>query len=141
LTLCAEALTQATGGPVLRLLLRDRDDKYPPGFDTVLADNGITTVRTGVRIPRMNAVMERWVRTLRRELLDRMLIWNQRHLLHVLREYEDFYNTHRPHQGLHNARPLAPLPEPTTEPDRLAHLHIHRHDRLGGVLHKYRHAA
>jgi putative transposase len=85
--------------------------------------------------------MERRVRTLRRELLDRMLIWNQRHLIDALREYDDFYNAHRPHQGIGNARPLAPLPEPITEPDRLAHLHIHRHDRLGGVLHEYQHAA
>jgi transposase InsO family protein len=89
----------------------------------------------------MNAVMERWVRTLRRELLDHTIIWNQRHLLHALREYEDFYNAHRPHQGLGNTRPLAPLPEPITDTGRLGHLRIHRHDRLGGVLHDYHHAA
>ena len=92
-------------------------------------------------MPRMNAVMERWVRTCRRELLDRTLIFNQRHLLQALREYEAFYNTHRPHQGTANARPLAPLPEPTTDPHRLAHLNIHRRDRLGGILHEYDHAA
>jgi hypothetical protein len=69
------------------------------------------------------------------------LIWNQRHLLHALREYEIFYNTHRPHQGIANARPLAPLPEPIADPDRLARLNIHRRDRLGGVLHEYEHAA
>jgi transposase InsO family protein len=88
----------------------------------------------------MNAIMERWVRTCRRELLDRTLI-NQRHLLHVLREFEIFYNEHRPHQGIANARPLVPLPEPITDPARLAHLHIHRRDRLGGILHEYEHAA
>jgi putative transposase len=71
-------------------------------------------------MPRMNAVMERWLRTCRRALLDRTLICNQRHLLHALREYEIFYNTHRPHQGINNARPLAPLPEPITNPNRLA---------------------
>jgi putative transposase len=65
----------------------------------------------------MNAIMERWVRTCRHELLDRTLIWNQRHLLHALREYEVFYNEHRPHQGIDNARPLAPLPEPITRID------------------------
>jgi transposase InsO family protein len=107
----------------------------------VLADAGIEVVRSGVRVPRMNAIMERWVRTCRRELLDRTLIWNQRHLLHALREFEAFYNTHRPHQGLANARPLAPLPEPVTDQDRLAHLAIHRRDRLGGVLREYEHAA
>jgi hypothetical protein len=62
-------------------------------------------------------------------------------LLHALREYEVFYNEHRPHQGITNARPLAPLPEPITDPDRLAQLNIHRRDRLGGILHEYGHAA
>jgi putative transposase len=96
-----------------RYLIRDRDGKFPALFDVILADAGITVVRTGIRMPRMNAIMERWVQTSRRELLDRTLIWNQRHLLHVLREFEDFYNTHRPHQGLANARPLRALPTPT----------------------------
>ena len=52
-----------------------------------------------------------------------------------------FYNNHRPHQGIANARPLAPLPEPITDPARLAHLNIHRRDRLGGILHEYQQAA
>jgi hypothetical protein len=81
------------------------------------------------------------VRTCRRELLDRTLIWNQHHLLHALREFEIFYNEHRPHQGIGNARPLALLPEPITDPYQIAHLTIHRRDRLGGVLHEYQHAA
>jgi transposase InsO family protein len=124
-----------------RYLIRDRDSKYAALFDAVIADAGITVVLSGVQIPRMNAVMERWVRTCRRELLDRTLIWNQRHLLHALREYEVFYNTHRPHQGIANARPLTRLPEPITDPDRLAQLNIHRRDRLGGILFEYEHAA
>jgi putative transposase len=128
------------GRPV-RYLIRDRDGRYPALFDTILADAGITVVYTGVRIPRMNAIMERWVRTCRRELLDRTLILNQRHLLHTLRQYEAFYNEHRPHQGIANARPLAPLPAPITDSDRLIHLNIHRRDRLGGILHEYEHAA
>jgi putative transposase len=94
----------------VKYLIRDRDGKYPALFDACLADAGITVVRSGVQMPRMNAVVERWVRTGRRELLDRTLIWNQRHLLHELHEYEIFYNTHRPHQGIANARPLAPYP-------------------------------
>lgn len=89
----------------------------------------------------MNSICERWVLTCRRELLDRTLIWNQRHLLHALRQYEAFYNQHRPHQGITNARPLQPLPQPITDPDRLAHLDIRRADRLGGILHEYHHAA
>jgi transposase len=128
-------------GSQARYLIRDRDGKYPAGFDTILADAGITVVRSGVQMPRMNAIMERWVRTCRRELLDRTLIWNQRHLLHALREFEAFYNQHRAHQGIANARPLQPLPEPITDPDRIARLDIHRIDRLAGVLHEYKHAA
>jgi hypothetical protein len=68
----------------VKYLIRDRDDKYPAMFDTV-ADAGINVVRTGIRIPRMNAVMERWVRTCRCELLDRTLIFNPRHLLRAAR--------------------------------------------------------
>jgi hypothetical protein len=89
----------------------------------------------------MNAISERWIQTCGRELLDRTLIWNQRHLLHALREFEHFYNAHRPHQGIANARPLHPLPAPITDPVRIAHLHIRRNDRLGGILHEYQHAA
>ncbi|OHV40199.1 integrase [Parafrankia soli] len=128
-------------GSTARYLIRDRDGKHPALFDAILADAGITVVRSGIRVPRMNAIMERWVRTCRRELLDRTLIYNQRHLLHALRAYEAFYNSHRPHQGIANARPLQPLPEPITDPHRLARLDIHRHDHLGGILHEYEHAA
>jgi putative transposase len=107
----------------------------------VVADVGIEVVLTGVRMPRMNAIMERWVQTCRRELLDRTLIWNQRHLLRALREFEAFYNTHRPHQGIANARPLRPLPPPISDPDQIAHLNVRRHQRLGGILNAYEHAA
>jgi transposase InsO family protein len=107
----------------------------------VLAEAGIKVVLSGVQMPRMNSIMERWVRTCRRELLDRTLIWNQRHLLHALREFEAFYNGHRPHQGIANARPVTPLPELITDRDRLAQLDFHRRDRLGGLLHEYEHAA
>jgi putative transposase len=125
----------------VKYLIRDRDGNYPALFDTILADARITVVLSGIQIPRMNSIMERWVRTCRHELLNRTLILNQRHLLHALREYEVFYNAHRPHQGIANARPLVPLPEPITDPDRLAHLDIHRRDRLGGILREYQHAA
>ncbi len=128
-------------GSTARYLIRDRDGKYPALFDAILVDAGITVVRSSIQAPRMNAIMERWVRTCRRELLDRTLIYNQRHLLHALRHYEAFYNTHRPHQGIANARPLQSLPEPITDPDRLTRLNIHRQDRLAGILHEYEHAA
>ena len=75
-------------GAAVRYLLRERDAKLPALFDQVLADAGIAVILTDVRMPRMNAVMERWVRTCRSELLDRTLICNQAHLLHALREFE-----------------------------------------------------
>jgi transposase InsO family protein len=101
-----------------RSMIRDRDGKFPGLFDQVLIDAGIKVVLSGIRIPRMNSIMERWVQTCRRELLDRTLIRNQAHLLHALREFEHFYNEHRPHQGIANARPLRPLPAPLTDPGR-----------------------
>jgi transposase InsO family protein len=128
-------------GSRARFLIRDRDGKFPGLFDAVVKDAGIEIVLSGVQMPRMNAVMERWVQTCRRELLDRTLIWNQAHLLQALRVFEQFYNAHRPHQGIANARPLRALPAPIPEPDAATRLHVHRRDRLGGILHEYRHAA
>ncbi|WP_255436128.1 integrase core domain-containing protein [Salinispora sp. H7-4] len=89
----------------------------------------------------MNSITERWIQACRHELLDRALIWNHAHLLHALREYEHHHNQHRPHRGIANARPLRPLPKPITDPTTLTHLHVHRHDRLGGLLHEYENAA
>ena len=83
----------------------------------------------------MYSIMERWIGSCRRELLDRTLIWNQRHLMTVLREYEDFYNTHRPHRALRQAAPLRRLPVGVTDP---GHLRVQRRDRAGGVIHEYR---
>ena len=124
-----------------RFLIRDRDGKFPALFDAILADAGIEAVLSGVRVPRMNAIMERLMETCRRELLDRTLVWNHRHLLHALREFEQFYNEHRPRQGIDNARPLHPLPAPITDPEQIDRLDIRKRDRLGGILHEYQHAA
>jgi len=121
--------------------IRDRDGKYPALFDAILADAGITVVLSGVRVPRMNSIMERRIQSCRHELLDRTLIWNQAHSLHALREYERHFNERRPHRGISNARPLRPLPEPITAQEKIARLRVHRRDRLGGVLHEYEHAA
>ena len=78
----------------VRFLIRDRDAKYPALIDQILASAEITTVLTGVRMPRMNAITERWVKTLRAELLDRTLIRNETHLRRALGEYERHYNRH-----------------------------------------------
>ena len=128
-------------GASVRYLIRDRDAKFTRAFDAVFAGEGCEIVTTGIRVPRMNSITERWIQTCRRELLDRTLIWNHAHLLHTLREYEAFFNGHRPHRALHSAAPLRPRPDPVIDPARLDHLDIQRHDRLGGVLHEYAHAA
>jgi transposase InsO family protein len=133
-------------GSRARFLIRDRDGRYPAMLDTILADAGIKVVLTGIRMPRMNAIMERWIQTCRRELLDRTPIWNQAHLLHALHQYERHYNErhyneHRPHRGISNLRPLQALPEPITVSTEITHLHVGRRDRLGGILHEYEYAA
>jgi len=128
-------------GATVKYLIRDRDSRYTAAFDAVFHGEGIAIVKTGIRMPRMNAIMERWVRSCRAELLDRTLIVNRAHLLHALREYEAFYNEHRPHRTLNAAAHLRPLPQPIAEPDRIDHLDIRRCDRLGGILHEYQHAA
>jgi transposase len=125
----------------VRYLIRDRDGKFPARMEEVLAGAGIQSVLTGIRMPRMNAIMERWVQSCRYELLDRCLLWNERHLRYALREYERFYNRHRAHQALAQAAPLRIVPDPITDPKRIADLNIRRRDRLGGVLHEYSHAA
>jgi putative transposase len=114
-------------------LIRDRDTKFTDTFDAVFASEGIRILRTPVRAPRANAIAERWVGTVRRELIDRMLIVNRRHLEHVLAEYVAHFNHHRPHRALHQAALLRPLPPPVSQAD----LDLRRHDRLGGLIHEY----
>ncbi|MGW9498632.1 integrase core domain-containing protein [Streptomyces prasinus] len=128
-------------GSRARFLIRDRDAKFTAAFDALLADAGLKVITTGIWIPRMNSLMERWIQTCRRELLDRTLIWNQCHLLHVFVEFETFYDEHRPHRALGQAAPLRPLPEVIDIPARRRRLRIRRRDRLGGTLHEYGHAA
>jgi hypothetical protein len=88
----------------------------------------------------MNAIMERWAKTPRAELLDRTLIWNETHLRHPLHHYQRHYNQHRTHRALAAAAPLRELPHPL-EADQIKHLTVRRYDSLGGVIHEYRHAA
>jgi transposase InsO family protein len=80
----------------------------------------------------MHAIMERWVGSVRREILDRILIINAAHLRKVLTEYEDHFNARRPHRALNHASPLGPLPDPVD-----ADIKVIRRDRLGGLLHEY----
>ena len=93
-------------------MIRDRGSNFTAAFDAVLADAGIRTVLCNTQTPRMNAITERWIGGCRRELLDRTLVWNQAHLLRILRDYEARHNQHRSHRSFHGAAPLKPLPEP-----------------------------
>jgi len=93
-----------------RFLIRDRDRKFTAAFDAVFAAIDIQILTTPVRAPRANAIAERFVGTIRRELLDRLLIINQRHAAAVLREFQHHYNHHRPHRSLDQAAPARALP-------------------------------
>ncbi|WP_333767283.1 transposase [Streptomyces sp. IBSBF 2435] len=97
--------------------------------DTILNGAGTRVALSGIRTPRMNAIMERWVHSCRRELLDRTLIRNRRHLLRTLREFEQFCYEHRLHQGIASARPQHSLPPPITDPRQIDRLDIRRRDR------------
>jgi transposase InsO family protein len=119
----------------VRFLIRDRDSKYSGPFDEVFRSEGIQTVKTPVRAPKANAIAERFVRTVRSECLDWLLILNRCHLERVLRVYVDHYNTQRPHRALE----LCP-PEPEGD-GRSGGGEIHRRDRLGGLIHEYYRAA
>ena len=77
----------------MKFILHDRDSSFTAAFDAVFQAAGARVVRSAIQAPRMNSIMERWIGSCRRELLDRTLVWNQRHLVTVLREYEDFYNS------------------------------------------------
>ncbi|GAA3559868.1 hypothetical protein GCM10022419_045600 [Nonomuraea rosea] len=101
-----------------RYLIRDRDGKFPALMDEILSEAGIKTVITGIRMPRMNFIVERWVQSCRRELRDRCLLWNEHHLRHALREYERSYNQHRADQALGQAAPLRTVRDPITDPEQ-----------------------
>ena len=124
-------------GRGFRFLIRDRDARFTAAFDAVFTAIDLRTIKTPVRAPRANAIAERFVGSIRRELLDRMLIINQRHAAAVLRQYEQHYNGHRPHRTLGQAAPQRPLPH-----RRTTEIHqVRRYDRLGGLLHEYQQVA
>jgi putative transposase len=127
----------------VKFLVRDRDTKYVASFDEVFRSEGAQIVRTPFRTPNANAYAERFVRTVRSECLDQLLIVNARHLERGLRTYVRHYNTHRPHQGI-----AQQIPAPTLASHMTALRAFHsrprqvlRHDRLGGLIHEYELAA
>jgi putative transposase len=120
-----------------RFLVRDRDTKFTASFDALFADAGIDVLRSPPRAPKANAYAERWVSTIRRECLDRMLIFSERQLVRVLAEYAGHYNVHRPHRALEQ---LPPIPEVGIgRADGIGT--VRRTELLGGLINEYRHAA
>jgi putative transposase len=122
----------------LRFLIHDRDPLFTAAFEEVFKAEGLRVIPTLPRTPRMNAICERVIGTLRRELLDRTLILGERHLALILREYVVHYNRHRPHQS----RQQLP-PDIETQPVRdVADLRsVRRKPVVAGVINEYHHAA
>jgi putative transposase len=117
-------------GRVMRFVLHDRDAKFPTSFDTVFASEGIEVILTPYRAPNANAFAERWVRSVREECLDHLLILNERHLGHVLSDYSQYHNYARPHQGLKQQIPGSAHREP-------GHGAVRKRGVLGGLIHDY----
>ncbi|WP_255945023.1 integrase core domain-containing protein [Streptomyces odontomachi] len=117
-------------------LIRDRDTKFTDAFDEVLTDEGIKVVKTPPRTPRANCYAERWVRTVRAECTDRMLIYNSQHLQSVLSQYTDHYNQHRPHQSRRQRPPIFDELR-----NRSLEAPIRRRKVLGGMINEYHRAA
>ena len=130
-------------GITANFLVRDRDTKYVAGFDEVFRSECAEILRTPFRTPNANAYAERFVRTIRSECLDHLLIVNTRHLERVLRSYARHYNQHRPHQGISQEIPVPTSPSPlmSATPGQSQRRHIRRRDRLGGLIHEYELAA
>ena len=124
-----------------RFLIHDRDTKFSRAFDSIIRSESIEIIRTPVQAPNANAYAERWVGSVRRECLDRLLIFGRRQLEHVLRAYIRHFNQQRPHRALDLGPPdrgsgTDPPPTPTVYPQR-----VRRRDLLGGLIHEYEAAA
>ena len=117
--------------PAIRFLIRDNDKKFTESFDTVLQSEGIHVIPTPYQAPNANAYAERWVRTVREECVGKLLIINQTHLCRTMREYTQYYNRARPHQGFNQQIPI-PTPE--------AKGRVYCRDVLGGIIHDYHQA-
>ena len=120
----------------VRFLIHDRDSKFTAAFDEVFRSEGIKVIHTPIQAPQANAYAERFVRTVRAECLDWLLIIGRRHLETVLRTYTAHYNRERPHRGLALLTPDSTRADPP--PSRGE---IKRRDRLGGLIHEYHRAA
>jgi transposase InsO family protein len=139
-TQCARNVTAdlRDAGTSVKYLLRDRDTKFGPGFDAVWEGEGASILRSPVRAPNANSIAERWIRTVRSECTDHLLILNERHLLRVLDRYVRHYDEHRPHRFLALGSPQPPTGQKRPTPATLTS--ICRREILGGLINEY-HAA
>ncbi len=119
-----------------RALVRDRGSQFIDAFDEIFRTEHMKILTTPVRTPVANAFAERWVGTLRRELLDRALVWNRRQLERLVVDYIDHYNRHRPHRSLDQQPPAGSRAHLPHEPIR-----VEKSTRCDGLINEYRHAA
>ena len=121
-------------------LVRDRGSQFVDAFDEIFRSHNLKILKCPVRTPVANAYAERWIGTLRRELLDRTLIWNQQQLERPVVDYIPHYTDHRPHRPPNQRAPTAsgstiPTPQPHRRP------HVIKSTRCDGLVHEYRNAA
>jgi len=121
-----------------RALVRDRGSQFVDAFDEVFRTEGFKILKTPVRAPVANTFAERWIGSIRRELLDRTIIWNRRQLDRLVGDYIRHYNQHRPHQSLDQRPPTPAHDAPEAPPPTITVLRISRCD---GLIHEYRNAA
>jgi putative transposase len=125
----------------IKFLIRDRGSNFTASFDAVFQAAGTRILRTAVQAPRMNATCERLIGTLRRELLDRVLILGERYLLGVLTDYQAHYNTARPHQGIAQRVPADERDAYTPTVTDIGAWQIRRRSILNGLINEYERAA
>ncbi len=126
------------------MLVRDRDSQFIDTFDEIFRTAGPKILKTPVRTPVANTFAEQWIGTIRRELLDRTIIWNQQQLERLVIDYIEYYNTHQAtrrvaaHRSLDQCPPLRPKPSADADPPRLR---VIKSTRCDGLIHEYRNAA
>jgi hypothetical protein len=118
-----------------RFLILDNDASFTKQFCSILADAGVAVTRTAIQAPNMNAFAERWVQTVKRECLSKMILFGEEHLRRALKEFTGHYHKQRPHQGLAN-KLIAPSNSEPPDGDRVV-----VDERLGGLLRSYRRSA
>jgi len=129
--------TERPGDALPWFLVHDRDTKFTRALDDVFVSDGTQIIKTPIQAPNATAIAERWVRTVRQECLDWLLIWGRRHLERVLDEDMQHYNDQRPHRSLDLLPPCAINGGSAAPTVVVANTAVRRRDRLGGLVHEY----